>query len=43
MSPDYAGYAPGPEDILEFTYTPNPAKSPDSAWTWKIPGADLVN
>lgn len=41
--PDYAGYAPGPEDILEFTYTPNPAKSPELRMTWKIPGADLVN
>lgn len=40
--PDYAGYAPGPEDILEFTYTPNPAKSPGLRMTWKIPGADLV-
>ena len=40
--PDYAGYAPGPEDILEFTYTPNPAKSPELRITWKIPGADLV-
>lgn len=40
--PDYAGYAPGPEDILEFTYTPNPAKSPQLRMTWKIPGADLV-
>lgn len=40
--PDYAGYAPGPEDILEFTYTPNPAKSPELRMTWKIPGADLV-
>ena len=40
--PDYAGYAPGPEDTLEFTYTPNPAKSPALRMTWKIPGADLV-
>lgn len=40
--PDYAGYAPGPEDTLEFTYTPNPAKSPELRMTWKIPGADLV-
>lgn len=40
--PDYAGYAPGPEDTLEFTYTPNPAKSPELRITWKIPGADLV-
>lgn len=34
--------APGPEDTLEFTYTPNPAKSPELRMTWKIPGADLV-
>ena len=27
---------------LEFTYTPNPAKSPELRMTWKIPGADLV-
>lgn len=40
--PDYAGYAPGPEDTLEFTYIPNPAKSPVLRMTWKIPGADLV-
>lgn len=40
--PDYAGYAPGPEDTLEFTYIPNPAKSPGLRMTWKIPGADLV-
>lgn len=40
--PDYAGYAPGPEDTLEFTYTPNPAKSPELRITWKILGADLV-
>lgn len=40
--PDYAGYAPGPEDTLEFTYIPNPAKSPELRMTWKIPGADLV-
>ena len=40
--PDYAGYAPGPEDTLEFTYIPNPAKSPKLRITWKIPGADLV-
>ena len=40
--PDYAGYAPGPEDTLEFTYTPNPAKSPELRMTWKILGADLV-
>ena len=40
--PDYAGYAPGPEDTLEFTYIPNPAKSPELRMTWKILGADLV-
>lgn len=40
--PDYAGYAPGPEDTLEFTYIPLPAKSPGLRMTWKIPGADLV-
>lgn len=40
--PDYAGYAPGPEDTLEFTYIPNPAKSPKLRMTWKILGADLV-
>lgn len=40
--PDYAGYAPGPEDTLEFTYIPLPAKSPELRMTWKIPGADFV-
>lgn len=40
--PFYASSAPGPEDTLEFTYTPNPAKSPALRMTWKIPGADLV-
>ena len=40
--PDYAGHAPTPEDTLEFTYTPNPAKSPALRMTWKILGADLV-
>lgn len=40
--PLYASFAPGPEDTLEFTYTPNPAKSPELRMTWKIPGADLV-
>lgn len=40
--PDYARFAPGPEDTLEFTYTPNPAKSPELRMTWKILGADLV-
>ena len=41
--PLYASSAPGPEDTLEFTYTPNPAKSPELRITWMIPGADLVN
>ena len=40
--PLYASSAPGPEDTLEFTYTPNPAKSPELRITWKILGADLV-
>lgn len=40
--PDYAGHAPNPEDTLEFTYIPLPAKSPELRMTWKIPGADLV-
>lgn len=40
--PLYASSAPGPEDTLEFTYTPNPAKSPELRITWKISGADLV-
>lgn len=40
--PDYAEYAPDSEDTLEFTYIPNPAKSPELRMTWKIPGADLV-
>lgn len=40
--PDYAGYAPGLEETLEFTYIPLPAKSPELRMTWKIPGADLV-
>ena len=40
--PLYASSAPGPEDILEFTYIPNPAKSPELRMTWKILGADLV-
>lgn len=40
--PGYAGHAPNPEDTLEFTYIPNPAKSPQLRMTWKIPGADLV-
>ena len=40
--PDYAGHAPNPEDTLEFTYIPLPAKSPELRITWKILGADLV-
>lgn len=40
--PFYASSAPDPEDTLEFTYTPNPAKSPELRMTWKILGADLV-
>lgn len=40
--PDYAGHAPGPEDTLEFTFIPRPAKSPELRITWKIPGTDLV-
>lgn len=40
--PFYASSAPGLEDTLEFTYTPNPAKSPELRITWKILGADLV-
>lgn len=40
--PDYAGYAPNPEETLEFIYIPNPAKSPQLRITWKILGADLV-
>ena len=40
--PDYARFAPNSEDTLEFTYIPNPAKSPELRMTWKIPGADLV-
>lgn len=40
--PDYAGYAPGPEDTLKFIYIPLPAKSPELRITWKILGADLV-
>lgn len=39
--PDYARFAPNPEDTLEFTYIPLPAKSPELRMTWKIPGADL--
>ena len=40
--PDYAGHAPNPEETLEFTFIPRPAKSPELRITWKIPGADLV-
>lgn len=40
--PLYASSAPGPEDTLEFTYIPLPAKSPELRMTWKILGADLV-
>lgn len=40
--PLYASSAPGPEDTLEFTYIPDPAKSPQLRMTWKILGADLV-
>lgn len=40
--PDYARHAPGPEDTLEFTFIPRPAKSPELRITWKILGADLV-
>ena len=39
---DYAEHAPNPEDTLEFTYIPLPAKSPELRMTWKILGADLV-
>lgn len=42
LVPLYASFAPNPEDTLEFTYIPNPAKSPELRITWKIPGADLV-
>ena len=41
--PDYAGgHAPNPEETLEFTFIPRPAKSPELRITWKISGADLV-
>ena len=40
--PFYASSAPTSEETLEFTYTPNPAKSPELRMTWKILGADLV-
>lgn len=40
--PDYAEHAPKPEETLEFTFIPRPAKSPELRITWKILGADLV-
>lgn len=40
--PDYARHAPNPEETLEFTFIPRPAKSPELRITWKILGADLV-
>lgn len=40
--PLYASFAPNPEDTLEFTFIPLPAKSPELRMTWMIPGADLV-
>lgn len=40
--PDYAGYAPNPEETLEFTFIPRPANQPELRITWKIPGTDLV-
>lgn len=40
--PDYARHAPNPEETLEFTFIPRPAKSPELRITWKISGADLV-
>lgn len=40
--PDYAGHDPNPEETLEFTFIPRPAKSPELRITWKILGADLV-
>lgn len=40
--PLYASFAPNPEETLEFTFIPRPAKSPGLRITWKIPGADLV-
>lgn len=40
--PDYAEHAPNPEETLEFTFIPRPAKSPELRITWKILGADLV-
>lgn len=40
--PLYASFAPNPEETLEFTFIPRPAKSPELRITWKIPGADFV-
>lgn len=40
--PFYASSAPTPEETLEFTFIPLPAKSPELRITWKILGADLV-
>ena len=40
--PYYASPAPKPEETLEFTFIPRPAKSPELRITWKILGADLV-
>lgn len=40
--PGYAGHAPNPEETLEFTFIPRPAKRPELRITWKIPGTDLV-
>ena len=40
--PYYASPAPKPEETLEFTFIPLPAKSPELRITWKILGADLV-
>ena len=42
LVPLYASFAPNPEETLEFTFIPRPAKSPELRITWKIPGADLV-
>ena len=43
MCPDYAVHPlPRPEETLEFTFIPRPAKSPELRITWKILGADLV-
>lgn len=40
--PLYASFAHTPEETLEFTFIPRPAKSPELRITWKILGADLV-